>query len=287
MALLQISAYAKINLYLAVGGVRRDGFHDVKTVMRRTSVCDELTVETAEGGTGRIALTVLGCEDLPTGADNLAYRAAECYLRKAGVSDSINITLKKNIPVGAGLGGGSADAAAVLRALDRIYGIASGDELWEMAASLGSDVPFCLYGRTALCEGRGEILTVVNDEREMHLVIAMKDRTVSTPDAFSRLDETRQKNGEAPSEEKLTSLLRFLSGEGEMPTELYNSFENALGEIEDDVLCLKRKMKEHGACLTLMSGSGPSVFGIFPDADSAERCVTALCDEGVRAYYSK
>lgn len=289
MALIQISAYAKINLFLAVGDLRPDGFHDILTVMRRTTLCDEVTVETVADGKQRISLTVLGDSSLPTDGRNLVYRAAEKYLLKSGIKDSVRLTLEKRIPVGAGLGGGSADAAAALRALERIYGALSKDEILEIATGLGSDVPFCIFGWTAICEGRGEIITPVTDKREMHLVIAMKEGSISTPDAFRRLDETR---GEGNSDkektsEYLSSLLKYLSGEERLPTKLYNSFENALGDAEGGVLDLKKKMKEHGARLALTSGSGPSVFGIFPDRDSAEICVSALRAEGVRAYYSK
>ena len=289
MALIRVSAYAKINLFLAVGELRPDGFHDVLTVMRRTSLCDEVEVETVADGRGEITLTATGDEKIPTDSDNIAYRAAEKYLSFAGITDSVSISIEKNIPVGAGLGGGSADAAATLRALERIYGALSKEKILEIALSLGSDVPFCIFGWTAICEGRGEVITPITDKQTMHLVIAMNGGKVLASEAYRLLDKTR---GETSCDtdkgnEYLPALLKYLSNEGEMPTTLYNSFEFALGEAEDKVLYLKQKMKECGASLTLMSGSGPSVFGIFPDFDSAERCTKALRNEGIRAYYSK
>ena len=289
MALIRVSAYAKINLFLAVGDLRPDGFHDIKTLMRRTSLCDEVTVETIADGKGEITLTVIGDSSLPTDARNLAYKAAEEYLKKAGIKDSVKITLEKNIPVGAGIGGGSADAAATLRALERIYGALESEQILEIAASIGSDVPFCIFGWTAICEGRGEIITPVTDNRDMHLVIAMKERSISTPDAFRRLDEARQgkKMEEDKAESCLPKLLEYLSGEGELPTVLYNSFEYSLGELECDMLDLKKRMRDMGAIATLMSGSGPSVFGIFPDESVATECVAALKNDGIRAFYSK
>lgn len=289
MALIHVSAYAKINLFLAVGDLRPDGFHDILTVMRRTSLSDDVTLETVADGHSEITLTVTGGDAVPTDKGNIAYRAAEKYLLAAGITDSARIAIEKRIPVGAGLGGGSADAAATLRALDGIYGALSEEKILEIALSLGSDVPFCLFGRTAICEGRGEIITPINDTRDMHLVIAMKGRSVSTPTAFKLLDEMRgeEKTDVEKSKEHIEELLKYLSEDGKLPSMLYNSFEFALGEAENDVLYLKRRIKDLGATRTLMSGSGPSVFGIFPDKDSAERCVDALCAEGVRAFYSK
>ena len=288
MALIKASAYAKINLFLEVLGKRPDGFHDIKTVMRRTTLCDEVTVETVEDGRGEIALTVQGNDNIPTDGENLVYRAAEKYLSRAGVRDSVRISLEKNIPVGAGLGGGSADAAATLRALERIYGALDSGEILDIAASIGSDVPFCLFGWTAVCEGRGEIITPITDKRKMHLVIAKKERSVSTPAAFAALDEAKElgKIPPTPQDECCSNLLKYLANEGELPTILYNSFEFSLGELEEDILDLKKKMRDFGALTALMSGSGPSVVGIFPDEKSAALCADTLLKSGVFAYYS-
>ena len=289
MALIRVSAYAKINLFLAVGDLRPDGFHDIKTLMRRTSLCDEVEVETVADGRGDITLTAVGDEIIPTDRDNIAYRAAEKYLSFAGITDSVRIRIDKNIPVGAGLGGGSADAAATLRALERIYGALSKEKILEIALSLGSDVPFCIFGWTAICEGRGEVITPVTDTQRLHLVIAMKGQKVLASEAYRLLDNARGESSRDIDKagEYLPELLKYLSNEGKMPTMLYNSFEFVLEEAESEVLYLKQKMKNCGASLALMSGSGPSVFGIFPDRDSAEYCVEALRGEGIRAYYSK
>ena len=285
MALIRVSAYAKINLFLAVLGRRPDGFHDIFTVMRRTSLCDEVSVETVSDGRGVIEISVVGSTEIPTDSKNLAYRAAEKYLERSAIKDSVRIKIEKNIPIGAGLGGGSADAAATLRALERIYGALSGEEILDIAASIGSDVPFCIFGWTAVCEGRGEKITPITDKREMHLVIAMKDRSVSTPEAFRLLDIKRE--GDASTRDvDCEELIKYLSGEGDIP-ELYNDFDGVLGDVSEDVNDLKRRMSECGAASVCMSGSGPSVFGIFPDEDTAKKCVSALQVDGIRAYYSK
>ena len=145
MALIQVSAYAKINLFLAVGNLRPDGFHDILTVMRRTSLCDEVEVETVADGRGEITLTATGDEKIPTDRDNIAYRAAEKYLSFAGITDSVSISIEKNIPVGAGLGGGSADAAATLRALERIYGALSKEKILDIALEEVLDITLMTF----------------------------------------------------------------------------------------------------------------------------------------------
>ena len=289
MARVEKRAYAKINLYLEVMARRDDGFHELSTVMRQVELFDTVCVSTTPDGAGKTSLTVRGDDALTSGEGNIAYRAAEKYRTRAGISDSVEIILDKRIPVGAGLGGGSADCAAVLSALNEIYGALGREELFCLAGELGSDVPFCLFGKSAVCEGRGEIITPIDDVVEMHLVIAKMARAVSTPDAFSRLDRARgEGKQESPccEEKHLKPLLKYLSGEGEIPP-LYNAFETALGEVEPDVLSLKEKMLSAGALATLMSGSGPSVFGIFPDEESAVRLIGSLKSNGICAYYSK
>jgi 4-diphosphocytidyl-2-C-methyl-D-erythritol kinase len=150
-------AYAKINLTLDVVSKRSDGFHDIESVMHSLSLCDELIFTVCESDKTEISLEIKGNDSLPTDKNNLVCRAALLYLDKIGESARIGVTLIKKIPSAAGLAGGSSDAAATLRAMNRLYdGRLSEDELLTLAASIGSDVPYCLVGGTALCEGRGE-----------------------------------------------------------------------------------------------------------------------------------
>ena len=182
-------AYAKINLYLDVISRREDGFHDIKTVMHSISLFDELTVTYKPSPITNVRLRLKGSRFLPTDDKNLAVRAAVLYLDALKKNADIEITLKKKIPIAAGLAGGSSDAAATLRAMNRLFDKAFTERaLYKMAASLGSDVPYCLYGKTALCEGRGEIITKLPDTMKLNIVVAVANEHVSTPRAYSALD---------------------------------------------------------------------------------------------------
>ena len=276
------NAYAKINLYLDVTSRRADGFHTVKSVMHTVSLSDtvEITAFSSEK-------TVLELSCLPSGVlmedgDNLVLRAAKSYLEKAGIQARLKITLRKNIPLSAGLAGGSADAAATLRALNRLYeNCLSDDELLSLAAYLGSDVPFCLVGGTALCEGRGEMLTPIDNNASLHLVIAKGEEQISTPTAYAALDRDYEgfDGGEYHGEEHLSELLSSLAS-GRAPTSLYNIFESVIEPTAQSITRIKSIMLECGALSVLMSGSGPSVFGIFEDTSRRTETIDALRSAG-------
>lgn len=186
------TAHAKINLYLNVGGKRADGFHDIETVMQTVSLSDTLTVTLDEGAPDGVELRILGDDTLATDDSNLVLRAVHAFLSRRVIKGKISITLEKRIPISAGLAGGSADAAATLRALNRLTTEPlSAAELSDLAASLGSDVPFCLVGGTALCKGRGEIVEPMDFCDIPYLLIAKTNESVSTPKAFSALDSLR------------------------------------------------------------------------------------------------
>ena len=282
-------AYAKINLYLDVTAKRHDGFHDVETVMHTVSLCDELTVSVTPSRTSSVTMELPGERRLPTDDKNIAVKAAKLYLDRAGITDKVNISLIKNIPIAAGLAGGSADAAATLRALNRIYGKRFTDKmLVSLAAELGSDVPFCLIGGTALCLGRGERMERLDDALKLHVVVAVANgEYVSTPAAYSALDTLYSDfDGSVPRENDglLDALMLGIKSGCLEPRSLFNVFENAIFKICSGAELLKSKMTELGATASLMSGSGPSVFGIFDSKDEADSAVAALCDLGFRAY---
>ena len=189
MIAVKEKAYAKINLFLDVINKRDDGFHDVKTVMHTVSLCDDVTVFYTPSDKRSIRVSVDGNKYLPQDSRNLAYRAAQLYLDKCAISANVDIKLKKRIPVAAGLAGGSSDAAAVLRAMNKANKRLLTDKaLAEISSELGSDVPYCLMGKTALCEGRGEIMTRLPDVSVGYAVIAIADEFVSTPKAYGALD---------------------------------------------------------------------------------------------------
>lgn len=279
-------ANAKVNLYLDVISRRPDGFHNIKTVMHSVSLSDTLTVSAVPAETTSLTLDVIGTPEL-FGENNLAARAAYAYLAATGISAMVHIRLEKNIPIAAGLAGGSTDAAAVLRALNKSFGFPlTAAELSELAAGLGSDVPFCLLGGTALCEGRGELMHPIHAPRPMNFVIAVADESVSTPAAYSALDSLYSDfDGSVTRSgaEEYETLSAFFMG-APLPGRLYNVFEDAVLPECRGAREIKAAMLRFGAVSALMSGSGPSVFGIFEDRDGAEECRSKLAELGYRAY---
>ena len=268
-------AYAKINLFLDVTGRREDGYHDVSTLMHSVDLCDEITLTAKPSDKNSIVITSSD-EDLETNENNLIYKSALKYLSYFNIFAKVDVELIKRIPIGAGLGGGSADAAATLRALNRIYGLATKDQLYEMAAELGSDVPFCLVGGAAVCSGRGEKITPFQCSLTCDIVIAIGEMRVSTPKAYALLDE-KYGDFKEHTRQKITYDIQS--------TRLYNIFESVikLDEIDE----IKRIMTENSASQTLMSGSGPSVFGLFDNAADAEAARYALANKGFSAYRCK
>lgn len=289
MTSVKEKAAAKINLYLDVVGKRPDGFHDIKSIMHTVDLSDELTVSASPAKENDIKLFVSGVELLPVDEKNLAVRAARLYVERAGINAKIRIRLDKTIPVSAGLAGGSADAAATLRALNRLYGHFTERALAELAAELGSDVPFCLVRGTALCEGRGEIITRLPSPEKMYFVIAVANERVSTPEAYGALDKLYSDfDGSVLSSggELLAAQLSKIADGKINPSALYNAFEDVVLPECDGARRIKSRLVSLGAMSALMSGSGPSVFGIFASAEQARTAAEKLAEEGVRAYFA-
>ena len=283
-------AYAKVNLYLDVISKREDGFHDIKTVMHTVSLADEITVSVKPSARPHVSLYVMGHSKLPTDSRNLAVRAAELFLSSTLISAEVNIRLIKKIPVAAGLAGGSSDAAAVLRALNKAFRRPLTEKrLLSVAAELGSDVPYCILGGTALCCSRGEDIERLPEKLRLHLVIAVADEHVSTPSAYAELDRIyadfmaeRSDDAVACFSAISESVLSGVLGR----TKLFNIFENTIFPNYSGAESIKNDMLELGATHSLMSGSGPSVFGIFNDRASAEAARDSFIKRGIRAYYA-
>lgn len=291
MRAVKEKANAKINLYLDVISRREDGFHDIKTVMQSISLSDELTVSYKPSSATDVRVFVSGVRYLPTDDKNLAVRAARLFLERAGKVANIEIKLKKRIPIAAGLAGGSSDAAATLRAMNRLFDRLFADKvLFSMAAELGSDVPYCLYGKSALCEGRGEIITKLPDVPSFNVVVAIANERVSTPVAYTTLDGlysnfdgSKETGGDA-------CFARLMSAvkDGKVPSDgLFNIFEEAVLPTCNGASWIKKRLFELGAKSALMSGSGPSVFGIFETQELAELACSALRTEKFIAYTAK
>lgn len=284
-------ANAKINLYLDVIARREDGFHDIKTVMHSISLSDELTVSYKPSPITNIRLRIKGNRFLPTDEKNLAVRAAALYLGALQKTADIEITLKKKIPIAAGLAGGSSDAAATLRAMNRLFDKAFTERaLFKMAAQLGSDVPYCLYGKTALCEGRGEILTKLPDILKLNIVVAVANEHVSTPRAYSALDgmfSSFDGSVSTGGDPYYAELMDSISQGNSFKTELFNVFEKVVLNSCPGAFSIKQRLVELGAEAALMSGSGPSVFGVFESEDKAGIACDTLRKENITAFCAK
>ena len=284
-------AYAKVNLFIDVLAKRDDGFHEIKTVMHTVSLADDVTVTVEPSQKRSVRLLLEGNRRLPTDSKNLAVSAAELFLERAMIDARVTIRLTKNIPVSAGLAGGSTDAAAVLRAMNKLFSRPFAEKaLIAMAAQLGSDVPYCMRGGTALCEGRGELITRLSAEPTLHLVVALAHEHVSTPRAYGALDTLFSDFSEAcytPKNEICAALVDALC-RGTLPSEgLYNIFEAAVLPESPGAEAIKATLLELGATHALMSGSGPSVFGVFETEQKAKNVVEAMHSLGFSAYYAK
>ena len=253
--MIEETACAKINLTLSVGEKRSDGYHTIDSIMHSISLCDDITLERAEG----ISLTIVEGR-APSGKENLMVKAAELFLREKGISGGVRMTLAKHIPSEAGMGGGSSDAAAVLRGLARLYGTGDGLEtLAAMGASLGADVPFCVRGGACRCEGIGEVLVPLTPWPGLPLLIVRPETSVSTGEAYRLLDG-RDKRPKDRTEESMKALA------DRNRQELYESLSN---DFEDALFPKNEVLKETSSILhslgrpTLMTGSGYAFF-LFP-----------------------
>lgn len=281
-------ANAKINLYLDVTGRRENGYHEIVSLMQTVSVCDLVTVDFRPSVHTAIRLSASGNDAMPTDCRNLAWRAAELFLSQVGRSGEVTVTIEKHIPMAAGLAGGSSDAAAVLRALNRLCGTPlSTEELCALGEKLGADIPFCIVGGGALVTGIGERLEEVSPMPDVPMVVACMGEGVSTPWAYGKLDEIH--NGFAdvpPSDNRHTCILNALSENrvADACGDFYNIFEEVVPAVQPYVNRLKETMTECGAIRAMMSGSGPSVFGVFATAEDASRAAETLSKLGAAAF---
>ena len=277
--ILTENAYAKINLYLDITGIRDNGYHNIRSIMQTVSLCDTVTVESAEATEG-VAEIVLTCSEsaVPTGEKNIAYKAALAFFREAEITSyKCKIHIEKRIPMEAGLAGGSTDAAAVLRLLNSLYDRPfDTDKLCEIGAKLGADVPFCIIGGTYLCEGIGEVLTKLSDMPDCCIVVARGGEGVSTPVAYGLVDDkwNRDFTKSGGDFDALSSALS--DGNIAAATSyMYNIFEDVILPSHSVASELKDIMLDSGAIGTMMSGSGPSVFGIFDSGEAAKKACDA------------
>lgn len=269
-------AYAKINLGLDVLRRREDGYHEVKMIMQTIGISDTL-IFTKKKEPGIVLIT--DKEELSGGKDNLIYRAAKKLLQEAGVTQGVEISLQKRIPIAAGMAGGSTDAAATLTALNELFGLGfSLKELQAYGVTLGADIPYCLMGGTALSEGIGEKLTKLPAPPPCVLVVAKPDINVSTKFVYENLHADTLTYH--PDIDGMREAVRMGDLKG-ITDRLGNVLETVTVREYPVIEQIKELMKGAGAENALMSGSGPTVFGIFTKEESAEKAAARIRERGL------
>lgn len=269
----RMKAYAKINLGLDVVRRLENGYHEVKMVMQTVGIYDVLDFQRTDGG---IVITTDSGE-LPTGENNLIYKAAKLMMEKYHINEGVKIHLEKHIPIAAGMAGGSTDAAATLKGMNRLFDLGcSLKDLMELGVKIGADVPYCVMGGTALAEGIGEKLTPLAPAPDCYVLVAKPDINVSTKYVYEHLDA--QEISRHPDIDGMVEAIAEESLQGILDR-MENVLETVTVKAYPVIQTIKDRMKELGAINSLMSGSGPTVFGIFVEKDMARRAYDKLEEE--------
>lgn len=262
---MKLKGYAKINLALDVVGKREDGYHLLKMIMQNIDLYDEIEVEIQKEG-----ITIV-CDKpyVPVDERNIAYKAAKLFMDKYNIKSGVKINIIKNIPVSAGLAGGSTDGAAVLKAMNNLFNInASIYELMELGVKLGADVPYCIKGGTAICEGIGEKVTPLNKFKDVIIILVKPPFGVSTKEVYAGLDINK-----INKHVEMDALIDAMNDKNLeiVSKKMKNHLENVTLKKHKILIGLKKELLSQGAVGTMMSGSGPSVFAIFDDMMKAQK----------------
>ncbi len=269
--MIRLEAMAKINLGLDVLRKRPDGYHEVNMIMQSVELHDDLELEETSGK--GISL-ICDREDIPTDSSNLIWKAASLLMEEKNIDKGVRIRLTKRIPMAAGMAGGSTDAAAAMQGINRLFRLGFSEaELMERAVKIGADVPYCIMGGTALAQGIGEILTPLPDMPDCQILIAKPDIAVSTAFVYGNLKAAELK--EHPDIEGMKNALEQQSLK-DITDRLGNVLETVTIPAHPVIGEIKKAMKELGAVGTLMSGSGPTVFGIYDDAELAAEALAGM-----------
>ena len=268
--MLKINGYSKINLSLDVLSKREDGYHNLQMIMQSLELHDEITLERISSG------IVIDCNAMyvPANSSNIAYKAAEMMMRENALSCGVKISIKKNIPVAAGLAGGSTDAAAVIKGMNSMFGLnKSQQELMMLGKTIGADVPYCIMGGTALAEGIGERLTKLKPLSNIPVILVKPRIGVSTAWVYGNLNINEIKD--RPQTDRLieavnTQDIKFIS------KNMKNVLESVTIKKYSIINDIKERLVKLGASGSMMSGSGPTVFGIFEDKQMAESAFNSL-----------
>ena len=261
---ISLKAPAKVNLFLEILGKRDDGYHEIETIMQEIDLADSLQFEETQEG------VTLECNDknIPANQDNLVCKAANLILEECGIKKGVLINLEKNIPVGAGLGGGSSDAATTLKALNSLWKVGlNNEELMEFAAKLGSDIPFFINGKTALCRGRGELITPVEVRNRMDYIILFPRVHISTETIYKNLKIDLTKKRKDVS--FFLDALKYSEVAG-ISKLLFNRLEEIIFATYPDLLQVKSTLESFDFCGLSISGSGSAFFGLCNDRHQAE-----------------
>ena len=262
--IISLKAHAKVNLFLEILGKRDDGYHEIETIMQEISLADNLQFEEIQEG------IKLECnnKNIPINQDNLVCKAANLILKECGIKKGVLINLEKNIPVGAGLGGGSSDAAATLKALNSLWKVGLNDgELIEFAAKIGSDIPFFINGKTSLCSGRGEVISPVKVRDRMDYLILFPRVHISTETIYKNLKIDLTKKRKDVS--FFLDALKYSEVVG-ISKLLFNRLEEVIFATYPDLLQVKSALESFDFCGLSISGSGSAFFGLCNDRHQAE-----------------
>lgn len=269
---LRTQAYGKLNLSLDILGRQPSGYHDMKMVMETISLCDDVHIAISDGDRVRLSTNL---HYLPVDDSNIAAEAAEAFFRELDLPrKQVTIHIHKRLPVSAGVAGGSANAAAVLRGLNQLMGTGlSKAELMRLGLLIGSDVPYCIVGGTALAEGRGERLTPLPDLPPCHIVICKPKFSISTASLFGRIDCSKIRY-----RPDTAGLIAGLCNQNldQIAVRMYNVFEDVLDPRQKEVTVIKRSLIDAGARGAAMTGTGPSVFGLFEHQHTAQAAYQQL-----------
>ncbi len=271
MKSIKLDAYGKINLGLDVLGKRDDGYHNLDMIMQSVDLCDKITITKNDSG----EITVKSnTGKIPNDESNLAYQAAKLLVDEFNIEKGVEIEIEKNIPISGGMAGGSTDCAAVLKGMNKLFKLKlSEQDLMDRGVTLGADVPFCIMGKTARAEGIGEILTPIPNKLKGYIVLAKPPISVSTGFVYGRIDEVEVKN--KPYTEAMIEAIKKNDLQA-----LADSICNVLEEVTIPdypiVQEIKDKMINKGALNAMMTGSGPTVFGLFDDEAKATAAVDEL-----------
>lgn len=278
---MYLRAYAKINISLDVLDRREDGYHIVKMIMQSVDLYDDIDVEKCDKGIH------INCNKpfIPRDERNIAYKAAKLFMEEFNISSGVKINIKKNIPIAAGMAGGSTDAAAVLRAMREIFNIkASDEELMKIGVKVGADVPYCIMGGTALCEGIGEILTPIKSFKDKILVVIKPNFGVSTKEVYTSLDLSKIKK-----HVETDKIINAIENDDldTVCSNMKNILENVTLNKYSVLKSIKKDLVKAGAKGALMSGSGPTVFAFFEDMLKAQRAFEEFRDKYKEVFITR